>query len=162
MSKYEHMSDSEFVEHLEMKLKATSWNVGEIVELERRGVTLVEQNEKLSKALLKKRSEFTSAVNLALAPYSKQFEILSDSISSFKDLKLGNALAMNPKIENELVSNPKIVHDLILRKVEKTLSLSLLELRGIMQQSQRDWFQWSILLSSLLAALTALITFVLQ
>jgi hypothetical protein len=158
MSKYEHMSDSEFVGHLEMKLKETSWNVGDIVELERRGVTIVEQNEKLSKALLKKRSEFTAAVNLALAPYSRQFEILSDSISSFKNLKLGNALALNPKIENQLVSSPKIAHDLVLQEVEKTLSLSLLELRGIRQQSQRDWFQWCILLSSVVAALTALIS----
>jgi hypothetical protein len=160
MSKYEHMTDSDFIEHLESKLKDTSWNVGEIVELERRGMTIVEQNEKLSTALLKKRSEFTAAVNLALEPYSKQFEILSDSISSFKNLHLRNALTMNPKIENLLVSSPKIAQELVLQEVGKTLELSLLELRGIRRQSHRDWFQWSILISSLVAAITAVITFI--
>ena len=162
MSKYENMSNKDFVEHLRTKLANSSWNVGEIVELERRGIDIVSEDQQLSKALLGKRAEFTRTVNRALEPYSKQFQILSESINSFKNLQIGSALALNPKIERELISNEKMAQDLVLREVAGTLELSLLELQGIRRQNDRDWFHWSIWATSLIAAITSVISLILN
>ncbi len=108
--------------------------------------------------MLKKRSEFTSQINKALEPYSKQFALLSDSINLFKNLRLENALASNPIIENQQISIPRTAQNLVSMEVATTLEQSLLELRVIRRLNQRDWFQWSIWVSSLVAALTALIS----
>jgi hypothetical protein len=160
MNKYGEMADLEFIDLLKSKLNEASWNVGEIVELERRGIEIVDPEPELSKALLKKRSEFTTSINKALEPYSRQFEILSRSINSFKDLHLGKAMALNPKIENQIISIPETAQDLVTREVAITLEQSLSELRGIRRQNQRDWFQWSIWISSFVAALTAVVSLI--
>ena len=158
MSRYEKMSDLDFIDLLQSKLRNSSWNVGEIVELERRGIEILDQDSELARALLKKRSDFIASVNKALEPYSRQFEILSDSINSFKDLKLGKSMALNPKIESQLISTKNTAQELVSNEVANTLKLSLLELRGIRQQNNRDWFQWSMWISSLVAALVALVS----
>jgi hypothetical protein len=158
MSKYVEMSDAEFIKLLNSKLQDASWNVGEIVELESRGISIVESYPELSRGILKKRAEFTYAMNRALEPYSKQFEILSDSINRFKDLQLGKALASNPRLENQLISTPKTAQDVVFQEVANILDQSLLELQGIRRQSQRDWFQWSILISSIVGAVTAIVS----
>lgn len=160
MNKYREMSDLEFIDLLKSKLNEAKWNVGEIVELERRGIEIVDPEPALSMALLKKRSEFTASVNKALEPYSRQFENLSRSINSFKDLHLGEAMAQNPKIENQMISIPETATDLVSREVAITLKQSLSELRGIRQQNERDWFQWSIWISSFVAALTAVVSLI--
>ena len=156
------MSDSDFVELLRSKLLNASWNVGEIVELERRGIDIVREEPALSKAILDKRSDFTRTVNKALEPYSKQFEKLSESINSFRNIQISSALELNPKIESELISNEKMAHNIVLNEVSEILELSLLELKGIRQQNDRDWFHWSMWVSSLIAAITSVIALLLN
>lgn len=158
MSRYGELSNEQFVALLNAKLNETSWTVGEIVELERRGIDILGSHRELSDAMLKKRSEFTSQINKALEPYSKQFALLSDSINLFKNLRLENALASNPVIENQQISIPRTAQNLVSMEVATTLEQSLIELRVIRRLNQRDWFQWSIWISSLVAALTALIS----
>ncbi len=157
MSKFESMTDHEFIELLEAKLQDASWNVGEIVELERRGIDIIASRNELSSAILKKRSDFTATVNKALEPYSRQFEKLTESINGFKNIKVGNVLSLNPSIQNELFSSPKVAEELVLKEMAELLDLSLLELRGIRTQSERDWFHWSGWAFSLVAALTSIV-----
>jgi hypothetical protein len=157
MNKFESMSDQDFINLLESKLHHASWNVGEIVELERRGVEIINSRDELSREILKKRADFTATVNRALEPYSRQFEKLSESINSFKSIKVGNALSLNPALQSELISSPKVAEELVLTEVTKLLDLSLGELRGIRTQSARDWFHWSGWVFSLIAALTSIV-----
>ena len=156
MSKYENLSDDAFVSLLHAKLHDASWNVGEIVELERRGIEIVGKESELSVELLKKRSEFSAAINKALEPYSKNFAILTRSLNNFKDLHLRTELASNPWIETRLISTPETAEDLVSNEIANVMKLSLSELRSIRRQNDRDWFQWTIWISTLLAALTGL------
>lgn len=153
MSKYEDMSDSEFTNLLESKLSESNWSVGELVELERRGFDIVDPESELSAALLKKRAEFTAAVNKALEPYSKNFQILSDSISKFKNLQVGNVVTLNPGIENQVFSASAMAEDLVSREVVGVLRASHGILEGIHKQGRRGWFEWSIFTFTLIAAL---------
>ncbi len=153
MNKYSEMPNSEFLKHLESRLEDANWTVGEIVELERRGIEIVSSNSNLSKALLKKRSEFTSSIKEALEPYSRNFEILSNSVNNLRNFQLGKALALNPRIENLPILSPETAQNLVFKEIVRFQELSLLELQGIRQQSVRDWFQWLIFISSLVGAL---------
>ena len=152
------MSNDDFINLLESKLEEASWNVGEIVELERRGLEILTPGSPLLKAIIKKRSDFTSAMNAALKPYLIQFEVLTESINSFKDLSMGKALASNPRIESEALPNKETAEALVLEKIANISSQSLLELRGIRSLSDRDWFHWSNWVSSLVAAVTSVVS----
>ena len=153
MNKYSEMPDSEFLKLLESKLEETNWTVGEIVELERRGLELVSSNSNLSKALLMKRSEFTSSIRKALEPYSRNIETFTNEFNKLKNLQLGKFLALNPRIENLPILSPETAQNLVLKEIAGFQELSLKELQVIRQQNVRDWFQWLILISSVVAAL---------
>lgn len=158
MSKYEEMSDEAFIELLDSKLHNASWNVGEIVELDRRGLNILTPGSPLSKAIIKKRSEFTNSMNAALKPYLKQFEDLTDSINSFKVLSMGKELTLNPRIESEALPNQETAEAIVLGKIARISDQSLVELRGIRRQSDRDWFHWSNWVTSLIAAVTSIVS----
>ena len=153
------MSEAEFIGLLESKLKDASWSVGEIVELERRGVEIINPDSELANSLLKKRAEFTNAVNKALEPYSKNFQILSESVSKFKNLRLENAVALNPRIENEVFSAQEMAEELISNEVVRVLKDSHWVLEGIHKQGKRGWFEWSIFAFTLIAALFPIVIY---
>lgn len=161
MSKYAGMSDIVFIELLESKLQDASWNVGEMVELEQRGISIVEGNPDLLKGILKKRAEFTSALNKALEPYSRNFQILGEAISKFKNLQVGSVVTLNPEIESKVFSAQELADDFVSREVANVLKASHGVLEDIHKQGTRDWFDWSIFAFTLIAAAVPILIIIL-
>jgi hypothetical protein len=157
MTKYAELSNVEFINLLRSKMHDSSWNIGEMVELENRGMEILKDESDLSRVISQKKDVFTKSIQKAMEPYSKQFEKLSEAVSGFKNIQLTSPTFSIPQIQTQLMSSPKVVQEVAKSESELTAHLSLLELRKISAQSSRDWFQWMIFASTLVAAISSVL-----